>query len=193
VKITKFYARKQFSLNFCVFILKIHESCIILDSICIYLKNRQLLIILPCMVHHPPKEANMKRQEHPLLQKGLYLGSCPPLSLLDLSKNLCKIHNYAENCSKYKLPNISTFTEAGPVLLESIVKLVGIPDCTFPFSRPGPNAFTLEASAGPVPLPPKDHQRSVSGNSNNNTLCITEFNYPFEPKNFFFSNFFCES
>ena len=43
----------------------------------------------------------------------------------------------------------------GPVLLESIVKLAGTPGRTLPFSRPGPNAFTFEASAGPSPLPPE--------------------------------------
>jgi hypothetical protein len=32
-----------------------------------------------------------------------------------------------------------------------------LPGMTFPFSRPGPKAFTLEASAGPSPFPPKTH------------------------------------
>jgi hypothetical protein len=49
---------------------------------------------------------------------------------------------------------MSTLTVAGPVLLESMVKFVGTPGSTLPASKPGPNAFTLEASAGPVPFPP---------------------------------------
>jgi hypothetical protein len=57
---------------------------------------------------------------------------------------------------RYKLlPRMSTSMVAGPVLLESTVKFVGTPGCTFPFSRPGPKAFTFEASAGPVPFPPE--------------------------------------
>ena len=50
---------------------------------------------------------------------------------------------------------MSTSMVAGPVLLESMVKFVGTPGWTFPFSRPGPKAFTLEASAGPSPFPPE--------------------------------------
>ena len=52
------------------------------------------------------------------------------------------------------VPLTFTVIGAGPVLLESSVKLVGLPGNTLPFSKPGPYAFTLLASAGPVPLPP---------------------------------------
>jgi len=43
---------------------------------------------------------------------------------------------------------------AGPVFVESTMKLVGLPGNTLPFSNPGPDTFTLLASAGPSPLPP---------------------------------------
>jgi hypothetical protein len=33
-------------------------------------------------------------------------------------------------------------------------KFAGMPGSTFPFSRPGPNALTLDASAAPLPFPP---------------------------------------
>ena len=56
--------------------------------------------------------------------------------------------------SGIRSPLISTEMGAGPVFVESTMKLVGLPGNTLPFSNPGPDTFTLLASAGPSPLPP---------------------------------------
>ena len=69
-----------------------------------------------------------------------------------------------EEALKLTLPRMSTLTVAGPVLLESMVKFVGTPGSTLPASKPGPNAFTLEASAGPVPFPPEVTNCSIGFN-----------------------------
>ena len=59
---------------------------------------------------------------------------------------------------------MSTSMLAGPVLLESMLKFAGTPGCTLFFSRPGPYAFTLEASAGPSPFPPDNYNNKTSFN-----------------------------
>ena len=53
------------------------------------------------------------------------------------------------------LPVSSTLIGAGPVLVESMIKLVGLPGWTLAdLSTPGPDTFTLLASPAPEPFPP---------------------------------------
>ncbi len=67
----------------------------------------------------------------------------------------------------------------GPVLLESILKFAGTPGCTFPFSTPGPYAFTLDASAGPSPFPPYKLTTNLDQYFNKKSTEIITFEWDF--------------